>query len=292
MRRSLTALSVAALMVLIWPATALAGAATDPGLLTAGNYAVLAGSTITNTGPSWITGRVGLSPGTAVVGLPGGTGATTGPQDITNAAAGQAQIDLGNAYTAASIEPGSTTIPDQLGGQTLVPGVYHLGAALLTGTLTLNPGGNGIYVFQISSSLTTASSSVVILNGVDPCNVFWQVTSSAVLGTGSAFVGNIMTLASITMTTRATLLGRALARTAGAVTLDTNRIIQPSGCPAGLPVFVAGPAGTTLPATLPATGIPEELLREFPWLLLIAVGGGVGAIALSVSSARRRRRTT
>ena len=283
MRRSLISVSLAALVVLIWPATALA--ATLPPLGTAGNYAVLAGSTVTNTGPSWITGQVGLFPGTSVTGFPPGT---SGHRDVTNAAANNAKNDLTTAYLNAKGQTPCTTVSGNLGNRTLVAGIYCFASAgNLTGTLTLN--GGGVYIFQFGSTLITASSSrVVLTNGAQPCDVFWQVGSSATIGTATTFVGNIMALASITMTTGATLNGRALAQT-GAVTLDTNRIIQPSGCGYGVPASVGGPGGTSLPATL---GVPLELRGEFPSLLVIGAGGAIGALALGVSSARRRRRTT
>jgi len=280
MRRSVISIFIAALVVLIYPATALA--ATLPRLGTAGNYAVLAGSTITNTGPSWITGKVGLSPGKAITGFPPGT---SGHRDIANGAALQAKNDLITAYNDAAGATPFTTITGNIGNRTLVAGTYKTTGAL-SGTLVLS--GGGVYIFQQPSTLVTASSSrVVLTNGAQPCDVFWQVTSSATIGTASQMVGTIMALASITMTTGATLNGRALARNA-AVTLDTNRIIQPSGCGYGVPASVAGPSGTTLPASL---GVPLELRGEFPWLLVIGMGAGIGATALGVISARRRRRT-
>ena len=280
MRRSVLSVGIAALVVLIWPATAFA--ATLPPLGTAGNYAVLAGSTVTNTGPTWITGKVGLSPGTSVTGFPPGT---SGHRDVTNAAAGGAKSGLQTAYTNAQGQTPFTTLSGNLGGRTLVAGTYRSTGAL-TGTLTLN--GGGVYIFQMPSTLVTASSSrVVLANGAQPCDVFWQVTSSATLGSATRFVGTIMAQASITMVTGATLNGRALALT-GAVTLDTNRIIQPSGCGYAVPTFVSAPGGNILPATL---GVPLELRGGFPWLLVIGVGAGLGVTALVVSS-RRRRRTT
>jgi Ice-binding-like len=297
MRRSVLSVSLAALVVLIWPATALA--ATLPRLGTAGNYAVLAGSTISNTGPSWITGKVGLSPGKSITGFPPGV---SGHRDVANGAALQAKNDLITAYNDAAGETPFKTISGNLGNRTLVAGTYRSTGAL-AGTLILN--GGGVYVFQMPSTLVTASSSRVILtNGAQPCDVFWQVTSSATIGSASMFVGTIMALQSITMVTKATLEGRALARN-GAVTLDTNRIIQPGGCgfsappigknisaQTGLPLSLG--FSLSLPSTvgLPSTGVPLELRGEFPWLLVIGAGGGLGAIALGVSSARRRRRTT
>jgi Ice-binding-like len=280
MRRSVLSISIAALVVLIYPATALA--ATLPRLGTAGNYAVLAGSTITSTGASWITGKVGLSPGTAITGFPPGT---SGHVDKTNGAAGQAKIDLKTAYNDAAGATPFTTITGNVGNRTLTAGTYRTTGGL-TGTLTLS--GGGVYIFQQPSTLVTASSSRVILtNGAQPCDIFWQVTSSATIGSATQMVGTIMALSSITMVTGATLNGRALARN-GAVTLDTNRIIQPSGCGYGVPTYVPPPGGTTLPASL---GVPLELRGEFPWLLVIGMSAGIGATALGVISARRRRRT-
>lgn len=292
MRRSLISLGLAALVVLIWPASALA-ATTDPLLGTAGNYAVLASSTITDAGASWITGRMALSPGTSVTGFPP---AMAGPQDIANGAALQARNDASTAYTNAAGETPFVTLSADLGGMTLVPGIYrYSSSAGLTGTLTLN--GGGIYIFQIGSTLTTASSSrVLLINGAQPCDIFWQIGSSATIGGSTAFVGTILAHNDITMVTAATLNGRALASVgaggAGAVSLHTNRIIVPTGCPGGFttsyptPAYVAPPAGTLLPATL---GIPWELIGQFPWLLVIAVGAGLGATVLVVQSRRRRR---
>jgi hypothetical protein len=285
MRRSLISLGLAALVLLIWPATALA--ATLVPLGTAGNYAVLAGTTVTNTGPTWITGQVGLAPGTSVTGFPPGT---SGNQDVANAAAGQAKADLTTGYlNAAGQTPCTSFTPPDLGGRTLVAGTYCSGTAGLTGTLTLDGGGvtTGVWLFQLSTTLITSSGSrVMLINGAQPCDVFWQVGSSATIGTSTVFVGNILALTTITMQTGATLNGRALAQN-GAVNLDTNRIIQPSGCGYGVPTLVAGPPGTPLPATL---GVPWELIGQFPWLLVIGVGAGLGATTMGFSSRRRRRR--
>jgi ice-binding like protein len=288
MRRSILSLGLAALVILAWPASALA--ATLVPLATAGNYAVLASATVTNTGPSWITGQIGLSPGTSVTGFPPGT---SGHQDIANSAALQAKIDLTAAYNNAAGQTPFTTLSGDLGGRTLVAGTYRSTGGL-TGTLVLDGGGvtTGVWIFQMPSTLITASSSrVSLINGAQPCDVFWQVGSSATLGTATTFVGNILANTSITMTTGATLNGRALAGAiapSGAVTLDTNRIIQASGCGFGVPAYVPPPSGNVLPPTL---GIPLELRGELPWLLLLGLGAGFGAGALVVSS-RRRRRTT
>jgi hypothetical protein len=282
-RRLLLPLFLAAFVGVMWPLSALA--ATDPGLASAGNFAVLAGTTVTNTGPSWITGAVGVAPGAAITGFPP---ATSGPQHKGDSVATTAQTDLTAAYTNAAAQPcpGTNNFTGvNLGGKNLVPGVYcQTTAPSLTGTLTLN--GSGVYIFQIGSTLVTASGArVVLIGGAQPCQIFWQVGSSATIATSATFVGNIMALTTITMQTGATLNGRALARN-GAVNLDTNRIIQASGCGYGVPAYVGPPVGNILPATL---GIPSELIAEIPWLLLIAGGSGIAALTLGISSRRRRR---
>ncbi len=195
-------------------------------LLSASGFAVLAGSTVTNTGPTVITGDVGVSPGTAITGFPPGT--VVGSIDSNTTAAIQAEVDLGSAYTYLS----GLTATSNLTGQdlgtvgTLTAGVYKFNSsAALTGTLTLN--GPGMFVFQIGSTLTTASAaSILTTGGADASNVYFQVGSSATLGTSGTLQGNIVALTSITLNTGATLTGRALAEN-GAVTLDTNTITAP-----------------------------------------------------------------
>ena len=199
---------------------------------TAGNFAVLAGTTVTNTGPSVISGGdVGVSPGSAITGFPPGTTVPPSTTHAADAVAAQAQSDLTTAYNAAAgLAPTQDLTGQDLGGLTLTPGVYFFSSsAQLTGTLTLNDQGNpnAQFVFQIGSTLTTASSSsVVTINGgaMPGCDVFWQVGSSATIGTGSAFEGHILALTSITMTTGATILDGSALRANGAVTLDTNSI--------------------------------------------------------------------
>jgi len=197
---------------------------------TSESFAVLGGSTVTNTGPSVITGNLGVSPGSSVTGFPPGT-VVGGAIHAADATAAQAQSDLTTAYnTAAGMPCGVDLTGQNLGGLTLTPNVYcFTTSAQLTGTLTLNLQGNpnSFFLFKIGSTLTTASgSSVVLINtgGAGcPSNVFWQIGSSATLGTGSSFGGNLLALSSVTMTTGAGLTGRALARN-GAVTLDSNTV--------------------------------------------------------------------
>jgi hypothetical protein len=286
MRRLLLSLFLVALLGAIWPLTAFA--ATDPNLGTAGNFAVLSGAGMTNTGPSWISGAIGAS-SAGITGFPPGT---AGPQHIGDSAYTTAETDLVTAYNNAT-QPTTTDYTGvNLGGLTLGPGVYNQTTApTLTGTLTLS--GLGVYIFREGSTLVTASGArVVLIGGAQPCDVFWQVGSSATIATSTTFVGNIMAMASIQMQTGATLNGRALARTA-AVTLDTNRIIQ-SSCAGSAtrfypaPGYVPPPTGNVLPATL---GVPSELMREIPWLLLIALGSAGAAVTLGISSRRRRRRS-
>ncbi|MDO5737289.1 MAG: ice-binding family protein, partial [Propionibacteriaceae bacterium] len=202
------------------PASAI-GTAVDLG--TAGSYSVLGGASVTNTGPSVLNKDLGVSPGTAITGFP--PGLVNGTTHAADAHALQAQSDLTIAYNAAAGQAPDASITGNLGGTTVVPGVYNSTSSMgLTGTLTLDAEGdpNAVFVFQVGSALTTAtSSSVVLLNGAQGCNVFWQIGSSATLGTNTTFVGNILALTSITADTGTTVDGRALARN-GSVTLDTN----------------------------------------------------------------------
>lgn len=189
------------------------------------SFAVLGGSTVTNTGPSVVTGDLGVSPGAAVTGFP--PGIVNGTIHAADAVALRAQSDVVIAYNSLAGRACDFNLTGQdLGGMTLIPGVYCFSSsAQLTGMLTLDAQGDSgaLFIFQIGSTLTTASGSSVQMIGGSPCNVLWQVGSSATIGTTTTFVGNILALTSISLNTGASVNGRALARN-GAVTMDTNTI--------------------------------------------------------------------
>ncbi|MGC9968833.1 MAG: ice-binding family protein [Minisyncoccia bacterium] len=214
------------------PAGVYAGAI-NVDLGTADSFAVLGGSTVTNTGATSINGNLGVWLGTAITGFPPGivSGGTIHSADNV---ARQAQSDLTSAYNFAAGEECSSALTGQdLGGMTLTPGVYcFASSAQLTGTLTLDAEGdpNAVFLFRMGSTLTTASgASVLFADGGTGGNLFWLVGSSATLGTHTNFAGNILALTSITLNTGANIpCGRALARN-GAVTMDTNVV---SGCEA------------------------------------------------------------
>lgn len=221
-------LSVTVLIGALGPPSA--SAATPPVFLgSAANFAVLAGSTVTNTGPTVVTRGLGLSPGTSVTGFPPGT--VVGATHVADGIAAQAKTDLDAAYNDASSRPITATVPVELGGTTKTPGVYGSAAGTfgITGTLTLDAQGrpNSVFIFKAASTLITASASnVVLINGARSAKVIWLVGSSATLGTNSVLRGNVLALASITVTTGVLVDGRTLARTA-AVTLDTDTITRP-----------------------------------------------------------------
>lgn len=197
----------------------------------AANFAVLSGSTVTNTGATTVTGDLGVSPGTAVTGFSPGT--VVGAIHAGDSAAATAIADLTTAYNdAAGRTLCAVTLAGNLGGLTLTPGLYKSTSSLeiSSGDLTLDAQGNAnaAFIFQMASPLiTTSGRHVILAGGADASNVYWQVGSSATLGTTSTFIGTIMADQSITLNTGATLDGRALARIA-AVTLDTNTVSKPS----------------------------------------------------------------
>jgi hypothetical protein len=234
------------------------GAATAVPLGTSGSFGVLAGAGISNTGPTTIMGDIGAFPTTSISGTSSMTvgGANNGGNAVTQ----QAKSDLVAAYDTAAGEGPINSVAADLGGRTLVSGVYNSASSLgLTGTVTLDAKGdpNAVFVFQAGSSFTSASgSNVALINGAQACNVYWQIGSSATLGTGSSFIGNILALTSITVTTGVTIDGRVLARN-GAVTLDTDTITQ-STCTTGTGTGTTTPPTTTTPGstTPPSTTTP------------------------------------
>jgi LPXTG-motif cell wall-anchored protein len=234
----------------------------------ASSFAVLAGSGITNTGPTTASGTAGADFGSSP------TGSFTGDTDVTvtngtkytavDAAVTAAKVDLTTAFNDAAGRTPATTVTADLGGQTLTTGVYNSASSLqVTGTLTLDAENDpdAVFVFQAGSTLTTASSATIALvNGADACNVFWQVGSSATFGTDTVFVGHVMALTSITANTRATFAGQLLASN-GAVTLDTNTITNN--------LFIET-ATETEPETDSGGQLPNT--DAFDWLTPLALG--------------------
>lgn len=204
--------------------------ATAPPLGAAQSFAVLGATTVNNTGLTGITGDLGVNPGATIIGFPPGT-LTAGTMHAADALSLQAQSDTTTAYNNLAGQACNSDLTGQdLGGMALLPGVYcYSTAAQLTGTLTLNAGGdvNAVWVFKTGSTLTTAiNSSVQLINAGQQSNVFWQVGSSATIGAGTLFIGNILANTSITLNSGANVSGRVLARN-GAVTMDSNNVTLP-----------------------------------------------------------------
>ena len=197
----------------------------------ADSFAVLGASTVTSAGVSTLTGNLGVSPGTAMTGFPPGT--VNGTMHSADAAANQAQADVGTAYADAAGRAPAAPVAGTLGGLTFTRGVYKSATFGVAGTLTLDAQNDptAVFIFQAGSTLTTsASSQVNLINGAQACNVFWQVGSSATLGASSAFVGNLLALTAISMGSGVAMEGRALAHN-GAVTLINDTIAAPHCAP-------------------------------------------------------------
>ncbi len=231
---------------------------------------------MTNTGPTVITGDLGIHPGSVVTGFPPGI-VIAGTTHAADAVALQAKDDLVAAYDALDAQGCDQTFPNaaDLVGLTLGPGVYCSASSLfLSGTLTLdaqfNP--NAVWVFKTGSTLITASASTVrMTNGGQQCNVFWEVGSSATLGTTTTFIGNILALTSISLNTGANVSGRVLARN-GSVTMDSNTV-APTAC--GVPQ--AGP-------------IPPTVGKAFNPAIIESGGTSTLTITLSNAGADGRHR--
>jgi hypothetical protein len=259
-------------LALCWGFAALLGSSAMAVAQPLSSFAVLGGSTVTNTNATIVTGNLGVSPGSSVTGFPPGivTGGTIHAADLV---AAQAQNELTTLYNSLASMPCNTDLTGQdLGGMTLTPGVYCFStSAQLTGTLTLDAQGNAnaVFIFKIGSTLTTASAaSVLLINSASSCGVFWQVGSSATLGTGTALAGSIVALTSITLNTGANVTGRTLARN-GAVTLDGNNVTVCTG-----PGF---------PPPVPVVAIPTLS----GWAMLVLTGF---LVLFGLAAVRRVRR--
>jgi hypothetical protein len=288
--RRITTIFLGVFLAAVLAGTALA--ATAPNLGTAESFAVLAGTTITNTGSTTITGDVGLHPGDALTGFTDVT--LDGVQHIGDAVASGAKDALVAAYDEAAGATPVNNVPTELGGTTLAPGVYASATLGLTGTLTLD--GQGVYIFQAGSTLITApGSSVELINGASACDVYWQVGSSATLDTTTSFKGTIMALTSIALNNGVTLEGRALARN-GAVTM-INDTIDSSACAAASPTASPQPSASSGPAeTAPPTdtvastpaGSADQGFATFLVLLGVAAFAVMGTLGLTARRTRTR----
>ncbi len=303
--------------------------AISPSLGAAASYSVLAGSIVSNTGPTTLPGDLGISPSIGApphyTGFPPGVVGPPGVIHDADAEAAAAQADATAAFTF--LDQGCDVTYPGVQDLTLVsplgPGTYCADAFLLTGNLTLS--GSGVWIFKSAATLTTSSDSSV--TGGDPCNVWWRLASSGTIGTGTTFIGNILALTDITLQTNASLDGRALTQT-GQVTLDSNIITGPNcstqatdtptsspptdtptstattGAPTattGAPTATTGaptattaaPTATLLPAVtaLPGTGGAPIRNDVFPWSLVIASGFSVIALVIGIRAYRKTSRS-
>jgi LPXTG-motif cell wall-anchored protein len=323
------AFSIAAVLFLVAISTSLSvgssASQSRVGVGTASTFAVLAGTGITNTGATTASGTAGADFGSAPTGtFTGDTLVTTTGTKYTavDAAVESAKLALVTAYDDAAGRTPSTVVATELGGATLLEGVYSSASGELgiTGTLTLDAADNpdAVWIFQAASTLITATDSqVVLLNGADPCNIFWQVTSSATLGTNSVFVGHVFALESIQATTGATVYGQLLARN-GAVTLDNNTFVNdactitPTPTPTETATATPTPTETSAPAPDAApspseTPTPDSTdesasaerttdsggqlpnTDSFNWIALLAAGLGTIALGTGIYWSRQRR---
>ena len=294
-RRRFTGATMLALTVVV-PGVFLAGGAAQAAIVptvalaTSERYAVLAGDAVTNTGNSVLGGSLGVSPGTAITGFPPGQVVPPGTTDVANAAAAQAKSDLTAAYVDAAGRPVDATTTADLANLVLQGGVYSgpsKSPLSLTGPLVLDGAGNvdSVFIFQTDSTLITASGSTVsLVNGAQACNVFWQVGSSATLGTGSVFVGNILALTSVSVTNGVLVRGRALARN-GAVTLDNDTFTDASCAPLSqattttttnstTTTAATGTTATTAATGTTATTAPGTTVTSAPATTATATAGG------------------
>jgi hypothetical protein len=264
------------------------------GLGTANSFAVLGGSSVTNTGPTIVNGNLGVSPGSSVTGFP--PGIVNGTIHVNNGTAAQAQSDLTIAYDDAAGRSCDADLTGQdLGGMTLIAGTYCFSTtAQLTGTLTLNAQGDpdAVFIFQVGSSLTTASNSRVrLINAAQSCNVFWQVGITATLGTGTRFTGTVLALTSIVATTGATVNGRLLARNAE-VTLDSNTITRARCDSAGPVVTVGGAPGDGVPGNPAAPGTTRCVASDFRLRVRARDRSGIQRIRVYLDGRLIKQRTT
>lgn len=261
---------------------------TSPTLSELLEYSVLGGGSVTNTGNTVTEGAVGVSPGTSITGFPPGSAGAGGDDLRENdasaiAAQAEALTVFGDLDQDCDVTLGAGLV--ELGGETLVPGVYCAGSFGLNGTLTLSGGPDEVYIFKAETTLITGSGSSVV--GGDPCDIWWRVGSSTTLGTDSSFIGTVISQTGVNaMQTDANLAGRFLALSDATVTLDDNNITNPVCLEAPTSTATEAPAETEAPENTPVAGLPDtggapiQDNANLPWSLVVA--GGFTAIALAL----------